>query len=121
MNIHSLIRQNDLEALRALLTGKECKSCKSALNSSFSGRIKRLDWNARNEIGQTPFLLAVSQRSFKFVDELLNCPLININAQDYESEYTALHKVICCLLHLLLLVFVQWGFANRTNDSRQEI
>lgn len=51
--------------------------------------------NRRDLQGRTVLHLAVSkvdQRSMDFVHALLACPNINVNLQDYESGWTALHR-----------------------------
>jgi ankyrin repeat protein len=53
-----------------------------------------IDPNQRDDLGYTPLLIAVALESMDLVDCLLrHATRLNINLQDLESGYTALHKV----------------------------
>jgi ankyrin repeat protein len=82
--IWKLINNKDCDQLQAYLKGYKKKDLIAALNT--------------REEGNTPFLFAVQCGHIGLIKALLQySQYFNVNAQDLESGYTALHKV-CSLL-----------------------
>lgn len=55
---------------------------------------KAVDQNERDSSGNSALHLAVTMGSLGLVQTLLSlAPKLNVNFQDFESGYTALHKV----------------------------
>ncbi|ORX43153.1 RCC1/BLIP-II protein [Piromyces finnis] len=79
--IYKCVLQHDIDQLRSLLK-KQPNSKDINYYSSFTG--------------QTPLLLACSLDHRDSLLALIQCPLVNVNLQDLESGYTALHY---CLYH----------------------
>ncbi|KAI9096469.1 regulator of chromosome condensation 1/beta-lactamase-inhibitor protein II [Phlyctochytrium arcticum] len=99
------VKKKDSSTLRSLLdssTGgtndRDASNGPSSAGASSYGRKngfkvkKLLDPNERNEEGKTILHIAVAFGNEELVDTILACPRVNVNVQDSESGYTALHK-----------------------------
>jgi ankyrin repeat protein len=84
LHLFNLLKQNDLSSFRAVLSDK----------SNANGK-RKIDVNAReNGNGNTLLMLAVIKKQPAAVKILLDVQTIDVNVQDYESGYTALHKAM---------------------------
>ncbi|KAJ3037498.1 hypothetical protein HK097_003495, partial [Rhizophlyctis rosea] len=102
------IKNRDLGTLRSLLSSHHSStttsadqpqlstSAGSAGNSSsyLSKRPRIIDLNERDLEGNTPLLFAVSLGNVDIVETLLKDRRVNVNAQDLESGWTALHRAL---------------------------
>ena len=50
--------------------------------------------NQRDHEGRTPLMIKCSQNNISAVQELIQSEKLQVNLQDIESGYTALHKVV---------------------------
>ncbi|KAI8999941.1 hypothetical protein BC832DRAFT_152192 [Gaertneriomyces semiglobifer] len=100
------LRKKDVSAVRSMLhivdPGPTKRSSEAATTGSGSfgslsrnkSRKLRVDPNERDEQGNCPIHVAVASGSADLLHALLQCPSLNINAQDLESGYTALHRCL---------------------------
>lgn len=54
--------------------------------------LKLLDLNKRSAKGRTALHVAASWNRVEIAQLLINCPLVNVNLQDRENGWTALHR-----------------------------
>jgi hypothetical protein len=102
--LHSAIRRRDLGLCKKLIGESESSYKQASLGAlsssagatSFHGkRFERtVDVNERDLDGCTPLLKAVSMGHREIVQALLICRKVDVNAVDWESGYTALHKAL---------------------------
>jgi hypothetical protein len=68
--------------------------------SQTAGQKSKADPNERDALGRTVLHLVCSTpqdpRSYEFLHALLTLPTINVNIQDAESGWTALHRAMWC-------------------------
>jgi hypothetical protein len=98
LHVYFLLRQQ--QNFQRLLDGSSRGSSSPALSSSRSGTMTSAmscDVNARDWLGRTVLHLAcvsVEPSSLEYVRLLLAHPAINVNVQDPESHWTALHRAL---------------------------
>ncbi len=72
-------------------------------NQPLSANLKKKlgqELNKRGRTGNTLLLESVAQGDTESVEILVDCPIVDVNAQDDESGYTPLHKVLFSLVCL---------------------
>ena len=108
--LHDCYHASNLTGFKELLhpatsNNKRSVTLSSSLSRSPNSRYEHLHptnapssvINRRDLQGRTVLHLAVSkpdERNLEFVHTLLACPTINVNLQDYESGWTALHRSV---------------------------
>ncbi|TPX64968.1 hypothetical protein SpCBS45565_g05506 [Spizellomyces sp. 'palustris'] len=112
------VRNRDVSTLRSLLLGSDTSSSGHAggpgsgsfgslgKHSVLKQRKGTVDPNERDVEGNTVLHIAVASGNVEAVNIILQCPKLNVNMQDTESGYTALHKALydgnlSLALHLL--------------------
>ncbi|KAJ3279914.1 hypothetical protein HK104_001075, partial [Borealophlyctis nickersoniae] len=88
------VRKKDVGTLRAMLSVAEAHPGSTPTGTGVGGNLgNAVDPNEVFE-GTTPLQLAAAMGNTEMVELLLACKKVNVNLQDSESGYTALHKVL---------------------------
>ncbi|KND02644.1 uncharacterized protein SPPG_01731 [Spizellomyces punctatus DAOM BR117] len=100
------VRNRDVSTLRSLLLGSDTSSSghtggpgsgsfgSLGKHSVLKQRKGTVDPNERDGEGNTVLHIAVASGNVEAVNIILQCPKLNVNVQDTESGYTALHKAL---------------------------
>ena len=103
-DLHACFHTNNQQRFQRLLEQSRAGSSSIASLSTSGGRswtrlsaIAALDVNARDDLGRTVLHLAcasLERSALEYIRLLLGHPAINVNAQDYESHWTPLHRAL---------------------------